>query len=159
LERTIDDLVMLARDHDRRTESPDIPALLNETEALWDALPVADGRSLRIVIDPDLRPPRASTAALRQILAVLIENAARHGRGKVTIHAREATSSVAIDVSDEGTESNIDDGVFDRSSADGHGIGLRLARSLAEAEGGRLLLTGRTPTTFTLFLADGDEER
>lgn len=157
LERTIDDLVMLARDHDRRTEPPDIPALLNETEALWDALLVPGGRSLRIVTDPDLRPPRASTAAIRQILAVLIENAARHGRGQVTIHAREAMSSVAIDVSDEGTESNTDDGVFHRSSADGHGIGLSLARSLAEAEGGRLLLTGRKPTTFTLFLAEDDE--
>ena len=159
LERTIDDLVMLARNHDRRPiEPPDISALLNDIEALWHGLLAKSGRSLQIITDLQLRPPRFSTAAIRQILTVLMDNAARHGAGRVTVHARETITTVAIDVSDEGVEGSID-GVLNRPPGDGHGIGLRLARSLAEAEGGRLLQTGRAPTTFTLFLPEDDDER
>ncbi|MCW2660400.1 MAG: Histidine kinase, partial [Mycobacterium sp.] len=159
LERTIDDLVMLARNHDRRTiEPPDISALLNDIEALWHGLLAKSGRSLQVITDLQLRPPRFSTAAIRQILTVLMDNAARHGAGRVTVHARETITTVAIDVSDEGVEGSID-GVLNRPPGDGHGIGLRLARSLAEAEGGRLLQTGRAPTTFTLFLPEDDDER
>jgi signal transduction histidine kinase len=156
LERTIDDLIMLARTHERRTEPIDIPVLLNEIKAARHDVLVKSRRSLRIVIDPDLRPPHASTAAARQILAVLVDNAIRHGTGQITIHARESTDTVAIDVSDEGAGLGIDDTGLDGASADGHGMGLPLARSLAEAEGGRLVLTSRAPTTFTLFLLDGD---
>jgi signal transduction histidine kinase len=159
LERTIDDLVMLARNHDRRPiEPPDISALLNDIEALWHGLLAKSGRSLQVITDLQLRPPRFSTAAIRQILTVLMDNAARHGAGRVTVHARETITTVAIDVSDEGVEGSID-GVLNRPPGDGHGIGLRLARSLAEAEGGRLLQTGRAPTTFTLFLPEDDDER
>ena len=38
------------------------------------------------------------------------------------------------------------------STRDGRGIGLSLARSVVDAEGGRLELSSRTPTRFTLLL-------
>jgi signal transduction histidine kinase len=156
LEHTIDDLISLARIHpEGRPEPLDIAALLGEIDTSWHGLLANEGRLLSVRADPGHRLVRASAAAVRQILAVLVDNAVHHGTGPVDVHARETIGSVAVDVSDQGS-ADVDDAVFARSAATGRGIGLPLARSLAEAEGARLLITGRDPTTFTLFLPEAD---
>jgi signal transduction histidine kinase len=96
----------------------------------------------------------AAGNSIDQIVDVLIDDALRHGNGAVTVTARSLGGAVAIDVADEGSVADIvtDERLFQRGEGDGHGIGLALARSLATAEGGRLLLTNRHPATFTLFL-------
>ena len=103
---------------------------------------------------------RASAAAIGQVLDVLIGNAQQHGRGTVTVRARHAPRSIAIEVSDEGPGPSTDGhDVFRRrpESATGRGIGLALARSLAEAEGGRLTLSRAGPSPgFTLLLPASD---
>jgi len=68
--------------------------------------------------------------------------------------AAAARSSVAVVVEDEGTIGVPDGTLFARRSshARDHGIGLALARSLAEAEGLRLVLATRQPTAFELIL-------
>lgn len=153
LENTINDLTTLARDPTHSTALLPLPALLAETRDTWGPRLSQSGRALSITAEPDLPPSQASTAAVRQILAVLLDNASTHGVGTVTIHARHVSSTTALDVSDEGTHLDHDDvTLFHRGTANGHGIGLPLARSLAEADGGRLGLSSRTPTTFTLFL-------
>jgi signal transduction histidine kinase len=90
---------------------------------------------------------------------VLIDNATVHGAGPVTVAVRAASGAVAVDVSDEGPGVSEPQGVLFSERAvrrDGHGVGLALARRLAEAEGGRLHLTRPSPPVFTLLLPAAD---
>ena len=106
------------------------------------------------------RPRWASTSAVRQILNVLVSNACRHGAGLVTVAAHNIAGGVALEVADEGPGVTTPvDAIFSRrdSAREGHGIGLSLARSLAEAEDGRLLLRpGRPGATFALLFSSPD---
>ena len=156
LERTIDDLLTLARNRRPSGEPADLPALLSEVEHGWRGLLGAGGRRLRLVSD-NPPAPRASEAAIRQILAVLLDNAVTHGRGTVTVTARDAGEALAVDVADEGAgAADGADPFARRAGGSGTGIGLALARGLAEAEGGRLWLSKSAPTTFTLLLPSAE---
>lgn len=93
----------------------------------------------------------AASASIDQILDVLIDNALNHGTGDITLATRDIPGGTAIDVSNEGTLI-ADETLFARGNGTNHGIGLALARSIAEAEGGRLVLTHTNPTTFSLIL-------
>ncbi|MCY0930240.1 ATP-binding protein [Streptomyces sp. H27-H1] len=89
-----------------------------------------------------------------QILDILLDNARRHGSGTVTVSLRDLGSALALDVADEGTPVLDPKAVFARgaTTGPGSGIGLALARELAEAAGARLALSGTGPTRFTLLL-------
>ncbi|MBB2938485.1 signal transduction histidine kinase [Amycolatopsis bartoniae] len=150
LERTIDDLLTLARGTST-APAADLDKLLTEVGDGWRGLLAAQDRELRVTAD-GAPAPRAAEAAVRQILAVLLDNALTHGRGTVTITARDAGEVLAVDVADEGPGIPDDVDVFRRRAGSGSGIGLGLARSLAEAEGGRLWLSRPAPPTFTLLL-------
>jgi signal transduction histidine kinase len=156
LESTIDELLALA--HDRRATQAgplDLRELLDEMSTGWRERLALQDRSLDLRVESGAPNPRASAAAVRQVLAVLVDNATRHGKGTVAVTVREATDAVAIDVSDEGPGVHEPESVLFARRADqrnGHGIGLALARRLAEAEGGRLELAWRTPPVFTLLL-------
>ena len=129
--------------------------MLGELSPEWGARLALHGRDLRVRVDPGALEARASTAAVRQVLQVLVDNATIHGRGTVTVVVREATGAVAVDVADEGPGVPDPEGtLFTRRAdrSDGHGIGLALARRLAEAEQGRLTLSRAAPPVFTLLL-------
>jgi signal transduction histidine kinase len=155
LERTIGDLLSLARDapRDNGVALP-LAALVDDWCAAWTA--VLDGRNRRLDVTsaPGLPETYASEAAVRQVVDVLLDNAAVHGRGTVGLAVRDAGTTVAIDVTDEGAGPADPDDVFRgrKAAAPGHGIGLALARALAEAEGGRLVLTRSRPPVFSLLL-------
>ena len=156
LEHTIEELLSLARETSATRGRPvNLRELLGEIERDWHARLEVQGRRLQLNVDPRAPQPQASAPAVRQVLMVLIDNAATHGCGAIAVAVREAADAVAIDVSDEGAGvSKAEPELFARRSAtaNGHGIGLALARRLAEAEGGRLQLTRPAPPIFTLLL-------
>jgi signal transduction histidine kinase len=159
LQDTVDTLLAVARDTPRSGTLTPLRGWLDDAESRWRGPLAAQGRPLHVRLDDPGLTAQVSASVLREILDVLLDNALRHGAGAVTLHARRAGGSLALDVADEGAGPALDpDRVFARrhGSAAGHGIGLALARSLAHAEGGRLLLTHPAPPVFTLFFPRED---
>lgn len=158
IEQTIDELLSLARDTHRTTEAMNVGRLVREVSEPYSARLGAEGRELAVVVDPETPAALASAAAVRQVLTVLLDNALSHGDGRVEVHTRDAGDAVAIEVSDAGEGVSIPPGeLFKRRSdrAAGHGLGLALAKRLAEAEGGHLRLAQPTPPRFALLLPAG----
>lgn len=156
LEETIQTLLAVARDTPQSGADAPLADILQDAETRWRGPLASEGRPIR-VSSPDGMTARGSPRVLAQVLEVLLDNAHRHGSGPVSVTAREvANDSIAVDVGDEGPglEGTPED-VFARGagSGEGHGIGLHLARSLAMAEGGKLVVTRAGPApVFTLFL-------
>ncbi len=98
----------------------------------------------------------ATPGALAHVLATLLENALAHGAGTVTVRTRTSGSSVVVEVTDQGpgVPDELGMRVFERSvSGQGStGLGLAVARELAEADGGRLELLHKRPPVFAIFL-------
>ena len=98
----------------------------------------------------------ATPGSFAQVLATLLENSLMHGAGPVTIRTRTAGGSVVTEVSDEGpgVPPELGARVFERavSGRASTGLGLFMARELAEADGGRLELLQQRPPVFALFL-------
>ncbi|MCK1813561.1 ATP-binding protein [Streptomyces sp. XM4011] len=95
--------------------------------------------------------------AVAQVLATLIENSLMHGAGTVALRTRTTGNQVVIEVTDEGRGVPVELGsrVFERtvSGRNSTGLGLAVARDLAEADGGRLELLQQRPPVFALFLS------
>ena len=112
-------------------------------------------RSMRVDGPPGLAV-RCAPMDLAQILQTLVENSLAHGEGRVTITMRGSIGSVVIEVQDEGEgiPAAIAPHIFERSvTSSGSGLGLGLARQLAERNGGRLELVQAQPATFAVFLS------
>ena len=101
----------------------------------------------------------ASRSAIDQVIDILISNSLDHGQGATRISSRLVAGGIAIDVTDDGSgiESSSAEAVFERGYGKGNGIGLALARTLAEADGGRLILMNHQPPRFTLLFSTTDE--
>ena len=95
--------------------------------------------------------------AVAQVLAALIENSLMHGGGTVALRTRVTGNQAVVEVTDEGPGVPADLGarIFERtiSGRNSTGIGLAVARDLAEADGGRLEMLQTQPPVFGLFLS------
>jgi len=167
LDATITELLTLTA-AERGTEVLDVAELAADRLDAWQALARAQGREVVLAAAAAPRV-RARAAALGQSLQVLLDNALTYGRGTVTVSVGEAAGGgVRLCVGDEGAgippdrEATLFSGT-PRSGpdADGHsGRGLPLARSLVEAEGGRITLEHARPGAVVCLLlpAAGDPE-
>jgi signal transduction histidine kinase len=157
LESTITSLLAFARRRDARPELGDATLLTNEHVDHWRPTLAAHGRDIRVTGWPVI--VRVDPVMLRHILDVLIENALVHGRGRIDVrvasgHGHAGQPALIVDVADEGTLPDGADPFTDRRADTRGGIGLRLARTLAEAGHGRLRLSCSSPTTFSLLLSE-----
>ncbi len=158
LEATIASMLSLARETTAIRNPILLEPIVRAAALTWLTVARAAGRRVVVAVEPAPVTARVSPHALRQILDVLIDNAVTHGRGTITIAIRDAAGSAELLVRDEGLTVVESSQIFARrsSSTHGHGIGLALARSLVEAEGGRLTLVSDEPTTtFSVLLPAG----
>jgi signal transduction histidine kinase len=158
LQATVDTLLAVARDASVPDAETDLAAVLDALAQRWTGPLAAKGRPLRLRPGGvGSSPATASPGVVTEIMEVLLDNAHRHGAGAVTVTTRRLDGWVAIEVADEGPGLGDDpERAFARRRgeprADGHGIGLVLARSLAQAEGGSLTARAGPAPVLTLML-------
>lgn len=155
--------VLSLRPYDGVRSSPSAAAgvVFDDVRLRWAQHLRRIGRDLLVVADDDARDVMTSEIVLRESLDILVANAVDHGRGTVRVVAREAAGALVVEVIDEGTigadlpiETLFSRGTTTRSDGSTGGLGLALARSMAEQAGGRLRLAQATPTTFSLILPE-----
>jgi signal transduction histidine kinase len=113
-------------------------------------------RKLEVIGVRDLEA-HVTPGGLAQVLATLLDNALMHGGGTVTLQTSQSARSVVIEVRDEGkgVPPELVSRIFERSVSgrpEGTGLGLALARTMAAADGGRVVLVKAKPATFAVFL-------
>jgi two-component system OmpR family sensor kinase len=149
LARLADDLLILAHTDAAdgalalRPQPVDLDDLIRRVAARFEARATAAGRTIEIGAEP-LRL-RADPARLEQAISNLLDNALRHGAGRVQISARQAGGRIEIHVSDDGAGFSEDFAAhaFERFrrgsetlSGDGAGLGLAIVDAVARAHHG-----------------------
>ncbi|MFB7112658.1 ATP-binding protein [Streptomyces sp. NPDC056190] len=150
---------LLTNSRDPRTGSAvsfDLDEVLQQQIAEWRPAYRSAGRA---IVSSGKRHLQAvgTPGAVAQVLAALIENSLMHGGGTVALRTRVTGNQAVVEVTDEGSGVPADLGarIFERtiSGRNSTGIGLAVARDLAEADGGRLELLQAQPPVFGLFLS------
>jgi len=133
-----------------------IDDMLAQQVAEWEPAFRRANRKLEVTGDKGLHA-HATTGTLAQVIATLLDNALVHGAGTVTIRTSQTAKSVVIEVRDEGpgVPAELVPRIFERNVSgrpQGTGLGLALARSVAEGAGGRVVLVRPEPAVFAVFL-------
>jgi two-component system OmpR family sensor kinase len=159
-----EDLLLLARSeggrlplHVERLEVAEVLARVADRFA-WRAEDA--GRALDLRAPDGLAVP-ADRLRLEQALGNLVDNALRHGAGAVALSARQVDGSIELHVGDEGAgiAPEFLGRAFDRFTradgarpAGGAGLGLSIARAIAEAHGGTAGATNRDGSGLDVWL-------
>jgi signal transduction histidine kinase len=141
----------------------DVGELVREVTALVDL--GSEEVDLRADVTGPLPPVWADRERLRQLLMNLLTNAVKYtvAGDEVNVHAAMENSAVAVSVTDHGPGISPEDQriIFEKfgrartgSSTPGTGLGLFIARSIAEAHGGSIEVRSEKDAgaTFTVRL-------
>ena len=156
LSDTLSELLRLARTG-RADDAQSFDLAVLASAHLRDLAPrfEVERRSAELVA-PRPVPVRAAAGAVGQALDVLLDNALRHGAGPIRVLVEPAGDHGHLTVEDQGPGIDAEAGsrLFERRAggAGGHGIGLALARTLVQADGGRLDLVRASPAAFRITL-------
>jgi signal transduction histidine kinase len=156
LEMTIADLLAHARQASTaRPIAVNLGSVAYEHAGTWRPVFARAGRALEVAASKNVLA-HASRGTVGQVLDVLLDNALRHGAGatRIEVSADGRTACVAVADGGPGIADADRDRIFERgaSRTGGTGIGLHLARALAQADRGMLRLAGAAPTRFELRL-------
>ena len=156
LATVVDHLLDSVRESNLRTGPVQLDDIVLQQVVEWEPAFAAAGRTVRAAGTRGL-VALATPNGLSQVLATLIENSLIHGAGTVTVSTRSTGISLVVEVTDEGpgVPPELGPRIFERSVSGrrGTGLGLAVARELAEADGGRLELVQQRPPVFALFLS------
>ena len=133
-----------------------IDEIVSQQVVEWEPAFRRAQRKLVVIGVRDLQA-HVTPGGLAQVLATLLDNALMHGGGTVTIQTSQNERSVVIEVRDQGNgvPPDLVSRIFERSVSgrpEGTGLGLALARTMAAADGGRVVLVKAKPATFGVFL-------
>lgn len=125
----------------------------------WDPAFRRLGRKLEVTGEKGLFA-YVTPGSAAQVIATLLDNALVHGAGVVTIRTSQTPRSAVVEVRDEGkgVPQELVPRIFERSVSGrpgGTGLGLSLARSVAAADGGQVVLVRPRPAVFAVFLPRG----
>ncbi len=131
----------------------DVPGVLEDVRRATALRPDAKGLRLEVVSEGDGLVALADSQRLAQVVANLASNAVKYGAagGVVVFRASRVHDGVRIEVSDRGPGLSVEKQTqlfepfnrlgLERSTVEGHGIGLALAKRLVELQGGSIGVT------------------
>lgn len=175
LSRLVDDLLLLSRIDAGKVAMEikpfPIAELFSDVSRSFDRLAKEKGVALHA--GSDAAVVRADYTRLRQVILILLDNALRHApsEGAITLDARAERRKVVISVVDTGTGIAPEDlpHVFERfyqaraseEESRGSGLGLSIAKTLVEAQKGRIDMVSRPGegARVTLALPRADSPR
>jgi two-component system OmpR family sensor kinase len=163
--RLAEDLLVLARADEGKLPLAPEPVAVRE---LLDAVAARNGRRGEIVVDapPDLTVV-ADRQRLLQAVTNMLDNALRHGDGRIELSARDGDGQVRIEVRDHGPgfPPEFAARAFERfarpdagRSGGGAGLGLAIVDAIARAHGGSAAAAGADPGARVTITIPGGRE-